>query len=122
MIRRPPRSPLFPYTTLFRSVVERDREALEARLRWGAGRKERGELRATLRDSLGDRGERLLALVGEVERDYRLVGLRVEVLLGARDVAPRQLGVVLEHVVLLERCVGGQVLGPLGLEDRKSTR
>src|SRR5256885_9427621 len=24
MIRRPPRSPLFPYTTLFRSVVDRD--------------------------------------------------------------------------------------------------
>src|SRR3712207_8071730 len=26
MIRRPPRSPLFPYTTLFRSVVDRVRE------------------------------------------------------------------------------------------------
>src|SRR5256885_13097062 len=27
MIRRPPRSTLFPYTTLFRSVLERGREA-----------------------------------------------------------------------------------------------
>src|SRR3712207_9411580 len=26
MIRRPPRSPLFPYTTLFRSVPDRDRD------------------------------------------------------------------------------------------------
>src|SRR3712207_9154404 len=33
MIRRPPRSTLFPYTTLFRSIVQRDRDsraALEA--------------------------------------------------------------------------------------------
>src|SRR3712207_8366788 len=29
MIRRPPRSTLFPYTTLFRSLDEREREALE---------------------------------------------------------------------------------------------
>src|SRR2546430_5972351 len=28
MIRRPPRSTLFPYTTLFRSVVEHDAESL----------------------------------------------------------------------------------------------
>src|SRR5258708_20152040 len=31
MIRRPPRSTLFPYTTLFRSEVPRDRERLIAR-------------------------------------------------------------------------------------------
>src|SRR3989442_10520130 len=30
MIRRPPRSTLFPYTTLFRSAVERLREEIEA--------------------------------------------------------------------------------------------
>src|SRR2546430_10211615 len=29
MIRRPPISPLFPYTTLFRSVVARDQVALD---------------------------------------------------------------------------------------------
>src|SRR5688572_32693035 len=32
MIRRPPRSTLFPYTTLFRSVARRSRRAL--RVRW----------------------------------------------------------------------------------------
>src|SRR3712207_8323211 len=32
MIRRPPRSTLFPYTTLFRSVVQRPRLVLELRL------------------------------------------------------------------------------------------
>src|SRR3712207_7722918 len=30
MIRRPPRSTLFPYTTLFRSVFERERAAMDA--------------------------------------------------------------------------------------------
>src|SRR3712207_7229894 len=30
MIRRPPRSTLFPYTTLFRSVLRRPRQAVEA--------------------------------------------------------------------------------------------
>src|SRR2546422_7694533 len=30
MIRRPPRSTLFPYTTLFRSLLPRDHEVLEA--------------------------------------------------------------------------------------------
>src|SRR3712207_7893038 len=29
MIRRPPRSTLFPYTTLFRSLVQRRREAVQ---------------------------------------------------------------------------------------------
>src|SRR3712207_7547014 len=33
MIRRPPRSTLFPYTTLFRSLGERDHDAVVARLR-----------------------------------------------------------------------------------------
>src|SRR2546422_4505674 len=32
MIRRPPRSTLFPYTTLFRSLVQPDRVALPPRL------------------------------------------------------------------------------------------
>src|SRR3712207_7486553 len=31
MIRRPPRSTLFPYTTLFRSVVDRDHAAVAGR-------------------------------------------------------------------------------------------
>src|SRR3712207_7495241 len=43
MIRRPPRSTLFPYTTLFRSrrhdsaMGHRDRRALRRRRRWVAG-------------------------------------------------------------------------------------
>src|SRR3712207_7712373 len=46
MIRRPPRSTLFPYTTLFRSLCPR----LRRQLGHGFGR---GELRG-----VGDRGER----------------------------------------------------------------
>src|ERR671919_416979 len=36
MIRRPPRSTLFPYTTLFRSRPARPRSPLPRRPRWGA--------------------------------------------------------------------------------------
>src|SRR2546426_9333078 len=37
MIRRPPRSTLFPYTTLFRSILERRRLAVDARRDDGRG-------------------------------------------------------------------------------------
>src|SRR5256885_12028915 len=36
MIRRPPRSTLFPYTTLFRSVDEEARQVHDALATWGA--------------------------------------------------------------------------------------
>src|SRR3712207_9491420 len=49
MIRRPPRSTLFPYTTLFRSVAERDAAVL------GVEELER-VLHAQLAQLLGDRG------------------------------------------------------------------
>src|SRR3712207_9465393 len=34
MIRRPPRSTLFPYTTLFRSLIESDRPYVFQEIRW----------------------------------------------------------------------------------------
>src|SRR5690348_17674885 len=37
MIRRPPRSTLFPYTTLFRSRVEAHRREAERALEWAGG-------------------------------------------------------------------------------------
>src|SRR3712207_9117454 len=37
MIRRPPRSTLFPYTTLFRSLLTRLRQVVEARQRLRVG-------------------------------------------------------------------------------------
>src|SRR3712207_8207649 len=37
MIRRPPRSTLFPYSTLFRSVLHARRELLEAMSPWVGG-------------------------------------------------------------------------------------
>src|SRR2546422_7734071 len=47
MIRRPPRSTLFPYTTLFRSVVPRDQETADElqRLAHGAAVRRRGFVR-----------------------------------------------------------------------------
>src|SRR3712207_7167135 len=62
MIRRPPRSTLFPYTTLFRSLVERTvevaaqqggfsprqlRAALDSSPLWGAGRVEDTDRKST---------------------------------------------------------------------------
>src|SRR2546426_8268719 len=81
MIRRPPRSTLFPYTTLFRSVVDLAREALRG-----------PPLRETRLDhahALGGAG----VLVFDRPRE-RLVELLLEshevVRLPSRRVAPRQ--------------------------------
>ncbi len=49
---------------------------------------------AALGDPLGDLGERLLALVGEVEGDVGDVRDRIEVLLRVADVVAGQLGAV----------------------------
>src|SRR5688572_32488153 len=46
MIRRPPRSTLFPYTTLFRSMSMRQRAVPGARSRMGLGSALQGELEA----------------------------------------------------------------------------
>src|SRR5947207_9932904 len=43
MIRRPPRSTLFPYTTLFRSLLPDDRRGGQEPARPGARRRERSE-------------------------------------------------------------------------------
>src|SRR3712207_9153555 len=45
MIRRPPRSTLFPYTTLFRSLHTRDLPAVGVAVERGQGLQERGQLR-----------------------------------------------------------------------------
>src|SRR3712207_7607862 len=56
MIRRPPRSTLFPYTTLFRSGVRRndgDRERIEGRPRADRAGSPRGGYQQVLRGSSG---------------------------------------------------------------------
>src|SRR2546428_7447655 len=53
MIRRPPRSTLFPYTTLFRSLAARDLLALDAGIRRPADqRMDRGARRALHAEAL----------------------------------------------------------------------
>src|SRR3712207_8076259 len=68
MIRRPPRSTLFPYTTLFRSVHEvvrhREREVAADRARFGVRRVRRADRGARRRD-------RALAFEDERERDRK---------------------------------------------------
>src|SRR2546430_13001598 len=60
MIRRPPRSTLFPYTTLFRSQAEAgDRAEVLPRLRARRNGAERRDLATRARDAQGDRLRRL---------------------------------------------------------------
>src|SRR3712207_8156969 len=56
MIRRPPRSTLFPYTTLFRSLVADDELAAEHERRGGADLLVGHVLRAVLRPEAERRG------------------------------------------------------------------
>src|SRR3712207_7377345 len=63
MIRRPPRSTLFPYTTLFRSLLEQ-RHGLGCPVELGAALVERGEDRRHLRQRVvGDLRDRAVARV-----------------------------------------------------------
>src|SRR3989475_4149397 len=62
MIRRPPRSTLFPYTTLFRSHVDQLAALLEVRIP-RAGREQLREGR--------DRGQGVVQLVGDAGQDRK---------------------------------------------------
>src|SRR2546430_1967966 len=72
MIRRPPRSTLFPYTTLFRSGAARPPHPDERAERRAGGR----EGRRLLRDELRDRVLRSAAAQGPGVRGRRRQGLR----------------------------------------------
>src|SRR2546430_11822482 len=69
MIRRPPRSTLFPYTTLFRSDEAASVEVEHERLR-------RGAQRAVDRQRLAQLGHRDASVVGvdDAVDDHRVVG------------------------------------------------
>src|SRR3712207_8609914 len=72
MIRRPPRSTLFPYTTLFRSELDELRQLQRDRLAVVLQDLERQsvlEVEAVVADALGGQGELLVGrFVHEVER------------------------------------------------------
>src|SRR2546422_6785823 len=76
MIRRPPRSTLFPYTTLFRSLApEQGQDVEDRRRRRAAGRREAGELGEIDElepERLGERAEDAL------DRRHRELGRRLE--------------------------------------------
>src|SRR5690349_23994792 len=73
MIRRPPRSTLFPYTTLFRSVHGRDVEQL---LRVAARIDERADVRVARGD---DAGKRRLDAAERDRKSTRLNSSHVEI-------------------------------------------
>src|SRR3712207_7592504 len=82
MIRRPPRSTLFPYTTLFRSVAA---PARHLRPRHGAGRRLRGAdhalpaaRRGTGLRRLSDRGDRKSTRLNLQSRQYLVCRLLLE--------------------------------------------
>src|SRR2546429_1072924 len=58
MIRRPPRSTLFPYTTLFRSARSKDARSLPRSRRWACADLGTQELREQLREARRARQER----------------------------------------------------------------
>src|SRR3712207_9540870 len=65
MIRRPPRSTLFPYTTLFRSIGD---QVGEAAVRAGYGPTIRADAVKKLVDSVVTFQERSLEIVGEMRK------------------------------------------------------
>src|SRR2546430_14323579 len=76
MIRRPPRSTLFPYTTLFRSLIRLDDEArcgteagAHAEVLWHAADEKPGVAAGVLEDPRQERGARGLA-VGAGDREH----------------------------------------------------
>src|SRR3989454_5903790 len=103
MIRRPPRSTLFPYTTLFRSVAQRQRAArLERRLHKSVDERAAAHFhtlvgREPLRWSEAERREAEPGNGRRPERDAYAVHL---VLVGvvSRGVEPLQVGAAIEHL------------------------
>src|SRR3712207_9204291 len=98
MIRRPPRSTLFPYTTLFRSRREREGGADDAAQRTGvlaqASRevsdtsRQAAESLAELRSAIGDISQSTTlasAVTEETVRDAQAVDERITALQGATD-------------------------------------
>src|SRR5256885_14319932 len=68
MIRRPPRSTLFPYTTLFRSVAHADRRRLVGMLQ-----AVRTDVIAAFLDVFGERPVVLLGLLDRLTRDVHFL-------------------------------------------------
>src|SRR3712207_7099372 len=72
MIRRPPRSTLFPYTTLFRSVADRRRGRFRKHLQGGQGMKKgedsAGQISELLAKAYAVEGEERLAILDEAAR------------------------------------------------------
>src|SRR2546427_2703243 len=96
MIRRPPRSTLFPYTTLFRSRALRERGSGELQ-----GEGEAGSLRLA-GDRYSDHGTRSLVEHVVTEHDYgassRLLGAAGGVEIRPANLAPQYLGHVTRSV------------------------
>src|SRR3989441_9590620 len=85
MIRRPPRSTLFPYTTLFRSVIEAKPEELRVFLEEAAGISKYKERRRETETRLADTRENLARI-----SDIRLeLGTQIEKLDAQATVATR---------------------------------
>src|SRR3712207_9427349 len=104
MIRRPPRSTLFPYTTLFRSEGARER-ALEY---------------ARYAEDYPDQVRQLLAEVADGELEVRLRHGGLDELVGEVDVlANRLVFAVVTGALLLGSCMLG-AFDRGGPQDRKS--
>src|SRR2546426_4071918 len=95
MIRRPPRSTLFPYTTLFRSPHEdpHDPEVpIACRLKSAEQRRQPGQLRRLVNREAGEHRER-------AQPDHtRVRELLERVVFALRRMLPTEMEVVLRHL------------------------
>src|SRR2546422_10868517 len=101
MIRRPPRSTLFPYTTLFRSRAARAARALRPDLHWvtaGAGPDRRALTAEIARLGVADR----VHLVGYIAEADSLIGEADVFVMSSKD---EGLGSVVLHALALGKPV-----------------
>src|SRR5438093_12637492 len=104
MIRRPPRSTLFPYTTLFRSIYRRQDGRLQLAYRGVIGRLDRGDPSSdtiALREQVVQSGETVV--INDVTHDKRVADAALSV----------------QSLVMVPPKFGDQVIGTLELEPHK---
>src|SRR3989441_10956847 len=109
MIRRPPRSTLFPYTTLFRSQTEEEILALMERQESLAGEIREAESRLKTRDEQGKRDEAVVReKLAAVEKE--LAGVRGE-RTTLDSAVPRNVLTDYERIL---KARGGLAIAPVG--------
>src|SRR3712207_7293584 len=97
MIRRPPRSTLFPYTTLFRSLVARDRRRTAIASLPAQAAATAGALRADRRLNLGHQRLGLLPVGAQDRKSTRLNSSHANISYAVFCLKKKKLNIVLSY-------------------------